>query len=583
MKALLSGNEAIARGAYENGVTVATAYPGTPSTEILENMVNYKDKIYCEWSPNEKVAMEVAVGASFGGARTLVAMKHVGLNVAADPFLTLSYTGVKGGMVVVSADDPSMHSSQNEQDNRHYARLAKVPMLEPSDSQEAKDFVGIALDISEQFDTPVLLRTTTRISHSKTVVELKDRREKPEPAEFERAPQKFVMIPGHARLRHIEVEERLKRLEEYANNAEINRIEWGDAKIGVITSGISYQYVKEAMPEASVLKLGMTYPLAKDLIRSFAEKVDTLFIVEELDPFLEEQIKAMGIKVTGKDKLPLIYEFDQGVIRERLLGEKRKEDNILSDVSLPPRPPVLCPGCPHRGVFYVLKKLKLVVTGDIGCYTLGVVPPLSAMDTTVCMGASVGMAFGVELALKDKVKHKVVGVIGDSTFVHSGITGLIDIVYNKGASTVIILDNRITGMTGHQDNPATGKTLMGEHTHQLDLGEVARAVGVKSVRVIDPYDLGETERVIREEIAKDEPSVIITNRPCVLIVKDKEWDKYQVDQELCRSCGMCYKVGCSAIYKENGKAKIDILFCTGCGICGQVCRFNAIKKVGEEE
>lgn len=583
MKALLSGNEAIARGAYENGVTVATAYPGTPSTEILENMVNYKDKIYCEWSPNEKVAMEVAVGASFGGARTLVAMKHVGLNVAADPFLTLSYTGVKGGMVVVSADDPSMHSSQNEQDNRHYARLAKVPMLEPSDSQEAKDFVGIALDISEQFDTPVLLRTTTRISHSKTVVELKDRREKPEPAEFERAPQKFVMIPGHARLRHIEVEERLKKLEEYANNAEINRIEWGDAKIGVITSGISYQYVKEAMPEASVLKLGLTYPLAKDLIRSFAEKVDTLFVVEELDPFLEEQIKAMGIKVTGKDKLPLIYEFDQGVIRERLLGEKRKEDNILSDVSLPPRPPVLCPGCPHRGVFYVLKKLKLVVTGDIGCYTLGVVPPLSAMDTTVCMGASVGMAFGVELALKDKVKHKVVGVIGDSTFVHSGITGLIDIVYNKGASTVIILDNRITGMTGHQDNPATGKTLMGEHTHQLDLGEVARAVGVKSVRVIDPYDLGETERVIREEIAKDEPSVIITNRPCVLIVKDKEWDKYQVDQELCRSCGMCYKVGCSAIYKENDKAKIDILFCTGCGICGQVCRFNAIKKVGEEE
>jgi indolepyruvate ferredoxin oxidoreductase alpha subunit len=583
VKALLSGNEAIARGAYENGVTVATAYPGTPSTEILENMVNYKDKIYCEWSPNEKVAMEVAIGASFGGARTLVAMKHVGLNVAADPFLTLSYTGVKGGMVVVSADDPSMHSSQNEQDNRHYARLAKVPMLEPSDSQEAKDFVGIALDISEQFDTPVLLRTTTRISHSKTVVELKDRREKPEPAEFERAPQKFVMIPGHARLRHIEVEERLKKLEEYANNAEINRIEWGDAKIGVITSGISYQYVKEAMPEASVLKLGLTYPLAKDLIRSFAEKVDTLFVVEELDPFLEEQIKAMGIKVTGKDKLPLIYEFDQGVIRERLLGEKRKEDNILSDVSLPPRPPVLCPGCPHRGVFYVLKKLKLVVTGDIGCYTLGVVPPLSAMDTTVCMGASVGMAFGVELALKDKVKHKVVGVIGDSTFVHSGITGLIDIVYNKGASTVIILDNRITGMTGHQDNPATGKTLMGEHTHQLDLGEVARAVGVKSVRVIDPYDLGETERVIREEIAKDEPSVIITNRPCVLIVKDKEWDKYQVDQELCRSCGMCYKVGCSAIYKENGKAKIDILFCTGCGICGQVCRFNAIKKVGEEE
>lgn len=581
MRVLLSGNEAIARGAYEYGVTVATAYPGTPSTEILENIVNYKDKIYCEWAPNEKVAMEVAIGASFAGARALVAMKHVGLNVASDPFLTLSYTGVKGGLVIVSADDPGMHSSQNEQDNRHYARMAKVPMLEPSDSQEAKDFVGIALEISEAYDTPVLLRTTTRVSHTKTVVRLSDRQRETLPTEFERAPGKYVMVPANARMRHIAVEERLEKLKQYAEQTDINRIEWRDRKVGVITSGVSYQYVREAMPEVSILKLGMTYPLAENLIKNFAKGVETLYVIEELDPFFEEQIKAMGVNVIGKEKLPILYEFDQGIIKEKLLGEKIEIKNFLGETRLPPRPPVLCPGCPHRGVFFILKKLKLVVIGDIGCYTLGVVPPLAALDSTVCMGASIGMTFGAELALKENIKNKVVGVIGDSTFIHSGITGLIDIVYNKGASTIIILDNRITGMTGHQDNPGTGKTLMGETTHQLDLKEVARAVGVKNIRVVDPYDLEETERVITEEIKRDEPSVIITNKPCVLIDREKKRDKYRIDAELCKSCGMCYRVGCSAIYREDNKANIDGFFCTGCGVCAQVCRFNAIKKVGD--
>ncbi len=581
MRVLLSGNEAIARGAYEYGISVATAYPGTPSTEILENMVNYKDNIYCEWAPNEKVAMEVAIGASLGGARALVAMKHVGLNVASDPFLTLSYTGVKGGLVIVSADDPGMHSSQNEQDNRHYARMAKVPMLEPSDSQEAKDYVGIALEISEVFDAPVLLRTTTRVSHTKTVVRLSEREKIPAPSEFERAPGKYVMVPANARMRHIAVEERLERLRQYAEETDINRIEWRDKKVGVITSGISYQYVREAMPEASILKLGMTYPLAENLIRKFANGVETLYVVEELDPFFEEQIKAMGINVIGKEKLPILYEFDQSIIREKLTDEKIELENFLGETQLPPRPPVLCPGCPHRGVFYILKKLKLVVMGDIGCYSLGVAPPLAALDSTVCMGASVGMTFGAELALKENIKGKIVGVIGDSTFIHSGITGLIDIVYNKGASTIIILDNRTTGMTGHQDNPGTGRTLMGERTHQLDLKEVVRAVGIKNVRVIDPYNLEETEKVITEEINKDEPSVIITNRPCVLIVKDEKQNKYRVDAKLCKNCGMCYMVGCSAIYREDNKANIDEIFCAGCGVCAQVCRFNAIKKVGD--
>lgn len=583
-KVLLSGNEAIARGAYEYGVTVATAYPGTPSTEILENIAKYKDHIYCEWSTNEKVAMEVAIGAAFGGARALVAMKHVGLNVAADPFMTLSYTGVNGGLVIVTADDPSMHSSQNEQDSRQYAKFAKVPMLEPSDSQEAKDFVGKALEISEEFDTPVLLRSTTRISHSKTVVELGVRGEFPQPEKFERKPDKFVMIPAHARKRHVGVEERIRKLKEFAEKTELNTIEFVDNKIGIITAGISYQYVKEVFPRASILKLGLSYPLPESKIKEFVKKVETVYVVEELDPFLEEQIRAMGIEVIGKDRLPLLYELDQGILREKLLNQNPPEPIDMENTQLPARPPALCPGCPHRGVFYVLKKLGLVVTGDIGCYTLGVVPPLSAMDTTVCMGASVGIAFGLELALKDKIKGKVVGVIGDSTFIHSGITGLIDIVYNKGVSTIIILDNRTTGMTGHQDNPGTGRTLMGEETHQLDLTRLCKSIGVKdeNVRVINPYDLQETMQAIQEEVVKHEPSVIITNQPCVLIEKGKVWDKYRVDEEKCRNCGMCFKVGCSAIYRDGDKAKIDEIFCVGCSVCEQVCKFNAIKKVGDE-
>lgn len=580
MKALLSGNEAIARGAYESGATVACAYPGTPSTEILENIVQYKDFIYAEWSPNEKVAMEVAIGAAFAGARTLVAMKHVGLNVAADPFMTLAYTGVKGGLVVVTADDPGMHSSQNEQDNRHYARFAKVPMLEPSDSQEAKDFMSIAFDMSEQFDTPVLFCTTTRVNHSKTVVELGERKELQQSIEFERQPSKFVMIPANAIKRHVEVENRLKRLEEYANITNINRVEMNSRDIGIITSGISYQYVKEVFPEASVLKLGMTYPLPECLIKDFATKVKKLYVVEELDPFLEEQIKAMGIQVTGKDKLPLLGELNPELLKEKLLGLPRKADTTQA-MKLPPRPPALCPGCPHRGVFYTLKKLKLVVTGDIGCYTLGVAPPLSAIDSTVCMGASVGMAFGFELALKQNIKNKVVGVIGDSTFIHSGITGLIDIVYNKGTSTIIILDNRITGMTGHQQNPGTGKTLMGDSTHQLNLPELCRAIGIKYVRVIDPYDLKETERVIKEEVERDEPSVIITNQPCVLIEKDKKREHFEVDADKCRNCGVCFNTGCSALSRGDGHAVIDSIFCTGCSVCEQTCKFGAIKKAGE--
>ncbi|ACB86252.1 indolepyruvate ferredoxin oxidoreductase subunit alpha [Natranaerobius thermophilus] len=582
-KVLLSGNEAIARGAYEAGATVATAYPGTPSTEILENVSKFKDEVYCEWAPNEKVAMEVAIGACFGGSRSLVAMKHVGLNVAADPFMTLSYTGVKGGLVVVSADDPSMHSSQNEQDNRHFARFAKVPMLEPSDSEEAREFVKHAFEISEKFDTPVLFRVTTRISHSKTVATLGEREQVQSLEEFEKDPEKFVMVPGNARKRHVVVEDRMKQLEEFSNQTELNKIEWGDSKIGVITGGISYHYVKEALPQASILKLGFSYPLPKKVIEEFSAKVDKLYAVEELDPFLEEQIKAMGIEIIGKEELPMIYELNQKILKENLVGEK-PEQVSYPDVDLPPRPPALCPGCPHRGVFYTLNKLNLAVMGDIGCYTLGVVPPLSAIDTTVCMGASVSMTFGAELALKGEGKDKLIGVIGDSTFIHTGITGLIDIVYNKGASTIMVLDNRTTGMTGHQENPGTGRTLMGESTKTLDVEEISKAVGVSNdnVRTVDAYNLDEVEQAVKEELAKDEPSIIITKNPCVLIDKDSRWEGLTIDSEKCKACGMCYKVGCSAVYKgEDGKAKIDSTFCTGCGVCQQVCKFDAIVKAGD--
>lgn len=584
MKKLLSGNEAIARGAYENDVSVATAYPGTPSTEILENVVDYKDDLYCEWAPNEKVAMEVAIGSAFAGARSLVAMKHVGLNVAADPFMTLSYTGIKGGLVVVSADDPSMHSSQNEQDNRHYARFAKVPLLEPSDSQEAKDLVGDALDISEEFDTPVILRTTTRISHAKTVVEFGEREEKPVPEEFKKNPEKYVMVPANAKNRHPVVEERMENLKEFAEETSLNKIEWNEKEIGIITGGVAYNYAKEVFPEASVLKLGMIYPLPEKKIKDFAEKVEKVYVIEELDPFLEEQIKAMGIEVTGKDKLPVTFEYNTKVLKDNLLEEEKEEDENEQPIfaeDMPNRPPALCPGCPHRGVFYTLNKLGVIVTGDIGCYALGVVPPLSAMDSVVCMGASIGNAFGVELALGEDAKGKVVGVIGDSTFMHSGMTGLLDIVYNKGASTIVILDNRITAMTGHQENPTTGKTLMGEDTVQIDLAQLSKALGVDSVSVVDPYDLEETESTIKEELEKDEISVIVARRACALLDEVEREKPFNVDPDKCKDCGMCLDIGCPAISKGDGKSEIDDYLCTGCGVCVQVCPFDAIVRDGD--
>ena len=585
MKELLSGNEAIARGAYEYGVNVATAYPGTPSTEILENIVNYKEDIYCEWSPNEKVSMEVAIGSAFAGARSLVAMKHVGLNVAADPFMTLSYTGIKGGLVIVSADDPSMHSSQNEQDNRHYARFAKVPMLEPSNSQEAKDMVGDALEISEEFDTPIILRTTTRISHAKTIVETGEREEKEVPEEFEKDPDKFVMVPANAKKRHPVIEERMDKLKEFAEKTSLNNIEWNEKDIGIITGGVAYNYAKEVFPEASVLKLGLTHPLPEKMIKDFANEVETLYVIEELDPFLEDQIKAMGIDVIGKDKLPVTFEYNTKVLRDNLIEEDNdeKEIEVATEEAedLPQRPPALCSGCPHRSVFYTLNKLGVTVTGDIGCYALGVVPPLSAMDSVVCMGASIGTAHGVELALGESAKGKVVGVIGDSTFMHSGINGLLDIVYNKGASTIVILDNRITAMTGHQENPTTGKTLMGEKTPKIDLEELSQALGVNSVRVVDPYKLDETEKTIQEELDKDEISVVIARRACALLKSVKIEPPYTVDTEKCINCGQCLELGCPAISQGDGHAVIDDYLCTGCGVCVQVCPVDAITKDGD--
>ena len=593
MKELLSGNEAIARGAYEYGVRVATAYPGTPSTEILENIEQYKDDIYCEWSPNEKVSMEVAIGSAFAGVRSLVAMKHVGLNVAADPFMTLSYTGIKGGLVIVSADDPSMHSSQNEQDNRHYARFAKVPMLEPVDSQEAKDYVGAALAISEEYDTPIILRTTTRISHAKTVVEPGEREVDPVPEEFEKDPDKFVMVPANARKRHPVVEERMEKLREFAETTELNQIEWNDKEIGIITGGVPYNHAKEVFPEASFLKLGLTYPLPENKIKEFASQVEEVYVIEELDPFLEEQIRAMGIEVTGKDKLPILFEYNTNVLRDNLIEDEEKANNQpdlekadensieAEEMNLPHRPPALCAGCPHRGVFYTLNKLGVTVTGDIGCYALGVVPPLSAMDTVVCMGASIGNAFGIELALGEKAKGNVVGVIGDSTFMHSGITGLLDIVYNQGASTIVILDNRITAMTGHQENPTTGKTLMGDDTVQIDLAELSEALGVNSVNVVDPYDLEETKETIAEELEKDEISVIIARRACALLKQVERKAPFNVDPATCKDCGLCLDIGCPALSQEDGHTVIDDYLCTGCGVCTQVCPFGAIVKDGD--
>lgn len=583
MKKLLTGNEAIARGAWEAGVVVCTAYPGTPSTEITENAAKY-DEMYAEWSPNEKVALEVGLGAAIAGGRALVSMKHVGVNVAADPLFTLSYTGVNGGLVLVSADDPGMHSSQNEQDNRHFGRAAKIPVLEPANSQEAKVFTKLAFDISEMFDTPVMLRTTTRVAHSQSLVELADRKEKGI-KEYQKNPSKYVMIPANARHRHVVVEDRLIKLKDYAESTDLNRVEWNDTKIGVITSGVTYQYVKEVLPEVSILKLGMTFPLPQKMIMDFANKVDQLYIVEELEPFIEEYVRSWGLDVHGKDTFPLIGELLPETIAAKImqtLGDCSPRETTEPDqlqYEIPPRPPVLCPGCPHRGLFYVLNKLKVTVAGDIGCYTLGCLAPLKAIDTTICMGASIGTAMGMEKARGKDFARNLVAVIGDSTFIHSGITALVDVVYNKATTTTIILDNRITAMTGHQHNPTTGFTVKGEPTKEIDLVLLAKAVGVERVRAVDPFKLDELEKIIKEEMAAEEPSVIITQRICALIDKSKN-NPYRISTEACTGCLRCLKLGCPCIAKEGKEVRINLAQCVGCGLCATVCPSEAIKKEG---
>ena len=568
MKKLLLGDFAVARGAWEAGVKVAAAYPGTPSTEITEELARYDD-VYSEWSPNEKVALEVGIGASIRGARAIVSMKHVGLNVACDPLFTASYTGVGGGLVIAVADDPSVFSSQNEQDTRLTAVSAKVPVLEPSDSAEARDFAKLAFELSEKYDTPVILRLTTRVAHSQSLVELGEREEAPVRA-YERNIPKYVMMPANARIKHVVVEERMKKMEEDANELCINRIEEGSKELGIICSGGVYQYVKEALPEASVLKLGMVYPLPYKLIEKFAKSVKRCIVAEELAPHIETLVKAAGIAVEGKNIFPLCGEFSANLIRACVRGEKAE----AKPAEVPARPPVLCAGCPHRGVFYVLSKLKLNVLGDIGCYTLGAVPPLGSMDAVVCMGASIGMTVGFDKADPEAHKHSV-AVIGDSTFIHSGITGLIDAVYNKAPITVIILDNRTTGMTGHQNHPATGKTIKNEPTYELDLAEVCRAVGVQSVHTVDPGDLALLEKTVREELAKDEVSVIIAKKPCVLLTK-KLYNGFRVNEK-CKKCRACLKLGCPAIVNGKDGITIDVSLCTECGLCKSVCKFGAIE------
>lgn len=574
-KELMLGNAAVARGLYENGVRVATAYPGTPSTEITEFAATY-DEIYAEWAPNEKVALEVAIGASVGGARAFCAMKHVGLNVAADPLFTVGYTGVNAGLVIGVADDPSMHSSQNEQDSRHYAKASKIPMLEPSDSGECKEFIKYAYEISEAYDTPMLYRLSTRVAHSQSIVDLQPRTEVPVKP-YQKDIAKYVMMPGNAIRRRPVVEERIEKLTALAENTPLNRIEYGDRKIGIITSGMCYHYVKEAFgDQVSVLKLGMVYPMPVKLIQTFAAAVEKLYVIEELDPFIEEHCKNIGVDVIGKSLFPMCYEFSARQIKELVTG-KPAADYTKVDEEVPMRPPVLCPGCPHRGTFYVLKKLGVTVCGDIGCYTLGAVAPLGAIDTVVCMGASVGMSFGMALARGKEFAKNTIAVIGDSTFVHSGITGLVEIVYNKGINTVMILDNSITGMTGHQDNPTTGKTLKGEKTKQMDLELLGKAVGIDRIQIVDPFDLEKMEQVVKEELAAEEPSLIIAQRPCALLKSVKFPGPIQIVTDKCKKCKMCMKLGCSALYDRGDHIEIDQTLCNGCGLCQRVCKFGAIQ------
>jgi len=579
-KRILLGNEAIARGAYEAGVKVSAAYPGTPSTEVSESLVQY-DEIYAEWAPNEKVATEVAIGASIAGVRSMCVMKHVGMNVAADPLYTAAYTGVRGGLVLVVADDPGMYSSQNEQDSRMVARAAMVPIVEPSDSAEAKEFMKYAYDLSEKYDTPVILRSTTRLSHSQGLVELEERAE-PFDIPYERDMAKYVMMPGNAIKRHVVVEARMKQMAEDANSLPINRVEYNDLSVGFITNGIAYQYVKEVMPQASVLKLGLLNPLPRKLIEEFAAKVDKLYIFEELEPVVEEQVKSWGIqKAVGKEIFTVQGEYSANLIRERVLGQTSQVDKAAQ---VPARPPILCPGCPHRSVYAVLNKLKIHAAGDIGCYTLGAVAPLSVIDTTICMGASISTLHGMEKAKGREYIKSWVAVIGDSTFMHTGINSLMNMVYNQATGTVIILDNSTTGMTGHQDHAATGKTLKGQVVPAINIYGLCKSLGIEHVCEVDAFDQAELERVIKEEVARDAVSVIITKAPCALLKGIKFPNKCRPLPDKCKKCGACLRPGCPALTKnEDGTISIDETMCNGCGLCKQLCKFDAINlvKAGE--
>ena len=579
MKELMLGNAAVARGLYEAGCCVISSYPGTPSTEITEEAAKY-DEIYCEWAPNEKVAMEAAFGACLAGKRSFCGMKHVGLNVAADPLYTMSYTGVNAGMVIGVADDAGMHSSQNEQDSRHHAIASKVPMLEPSDSKESLEFAKLAYELSEEFDTPVLLKMCTRVAHSQSLVETSPRAEQPVKT-YEKNIAKYVMMPGNAIRRHPVVEERTRKLQEWAETAPINRVEMGGTKMGIITSSTSYQYVKEVFGDSvSVLKLGMANPLPVKLIRDFASKVEKLVVVEELDPIIENHCRSLGLEVTGKDALPMEGEFSQNLVAQKLGGTVHT-GKALSD-AIPPRPPVMCAGCPHRGLFYTLNKNKCTVLGDIGCYTLGAVAPLSAMDMTLCMGGSISAIHGFNKALGEESEGKTVAVIGDSTFMHSGMTGLANIAYNQSNSTVIILDNSITGMTGHQQNPTTGYNIKGDPAGKIDLEQLCKAMGFNRVRVVDPYDLKACDQAVKEELAAKEPSVIISRRPCALLKYVKHNAPLKVNVDKCVGCKSCMKIACPAIAMKQGKAHVNNTLCVGCGVCEQLCPVGAFESTGKE-
>ena len=578
MKQLMLGNKAFARGLYEAGCSVVSSYPGTPSTEVTEEIAKY-DEVYCEWAPNEKVAMEVAFGASLAGKRSFCGMKHVGLNVAADPLFTCSYTGVNAGMVICVADDAGMHSSQNEQDSRHHAIAAKIPMLEPSDSSEALEFTKIAYEISETFDTPVIMKMCTRVAHSQSVVEPGER-VVPEQKPYEKNIQKYVMMPGNAIRRHPFVEERTRKLTEYAETSPLNRVEMGGTALGIITSSTSYQYAKEVYGEsASILKLGMVNPLPVKLIKDFAEKVERLIVIEELDPIIENHCKQLGLTLSGKDLLPICGEFSQNLIAEKLDGKCAEFCSL--EEQLPGRPPVMCAGCPHRGLFYTLSRNKCTVLGDIGCYTLGAVAPLAAMDMTLCMGASISAIHGFNKANGKESEGKTVAVIGDSTFMHSGMTGLANVAYNQSNSTIIILDNSITGMTGHQQNPTTGYNIKGDPAGKINLEALCKAMGFNRVAVVDPYNLEECDRVLKEELAAEEPSVIISRRPCALLKYVKHKAPLKVAADNCVGCKSCMRLGCPAISVKEKKAVIDTTLCVGCGVCQQLCKFDALQS-GEE-